>query len=125
VRQQAVTADTLRADSARAFVQRFYVWYLATKAQQGSPYDSLLAACRSVLGDSLLKALEADIAAQRADTIPEIASLSAEADVFLNSQDPTDPSYDLTGALVRYHAQEGTPAAADSVRRDSSRNGTA
>src|SRR5882762_9146463 len=42
VRQQAVTTDTVRADSARAFVQRFYVWYLAIEAQKGSPYDSLL-----------------------------------------------------------------------------------
>jgi hypothetical protein len=178
VRQPAVITDTVRADSARAFVQRFYVWYLATEAQQGSTYDSLLTARRSFLGDSLLKALDADIAAQRADTIPEIASLSAEADVFLNSQDPcprytagaprpleggrfavlvvgncndletkpnievvlrpvgvgwqienikdpTNPSYDLTGALVRYHTQDGSAAAADSVRSDSSRNGTA
>jgi hypothetical protein len=167
VRQQVVATDTVRADSARAFVQRFYVWYLATEAEKGSPYDSLLTARRSFLGDSLLKALAADLAAQRADTIAEIASLTAEADVFLNSQDPcprytaraprpmaggrfaipvagncgdletkpnievvvrpagsgwqieniknpTDPSYDLTGALVRYHAHDGTPPAADS-----------
>ena len=88
VRQQAVAADAGSADSARAFVQRFYDWYLATQANKGSAYDSLLTVRRGLLGDSLFSAFQADVAAQRADTAPEIASLSAEADVFLNSQDP-------------------------------------
>jgi hypothetical protein len=162
--QQAVAASAGRADSARAFVQRFYDWYLATQANKGSAYDSLLTVRRSLLGDSLLSAFQADVAAQRADTVPEIASLSAEADVFLNSQDPcprysarsprplggnrlavvvagdcggldtqpnlevelrptgagwqienikdpTNPSFDLLGALVRYHATEVRPGA--------------
>lgn len=160
VQQQAVAAvaaDAGRADSARAFVQRFYDWYLATQANKGWAYDSLLTIRRSLLGDSLFSAFQADVAAQRADTIPEIASLSAEFDVFLNSQDPcprytarsprslggnrvavvvagdcagldtrpnlevelrrteagwkienvkdpTNPSFDLLSALVRYHA---------------------
>jgi hypothetical protein len=130
------------------------------------------------LGDSLFKAFQADVALQRADTIPEIASLSAEADVFLNSQDPcehytarspraaggdtlaivvagdcggpatlsnievyvrpkgggwqienlkdpTNPSFDLLGAFARYRAEQTAPAAPDSVRRDTSRSGTA
>jgi hypothetical protein len=178
VRQQAVSTDAGRADSARAFVQRFYDWYLATQANKGSAYDSLLTVRRGLLADTLFKVLRADIAAQRADTIPEIASLSAEADVFLNSQDPcsrytarsptalsgnrfsvvvagdcsgldaqpnlevelrptgsgwqienikdpTNPSFDLLSALVRYHAAQGRPGAADSVSRDTSRTGTA
>jgi hypothetical protein len=157
--QPAVVANAGRADSARAFVQHFYDWYLATQANKGSAYDSLLTVRRSLLGDRLFSAFQADIAAQRADTVPEIASLSAEADVFLNSQDPcprytarsprplggnklavvvagdcggldtrpnlevelratgagwqienikdpTNPSFDLLSALVRYHATD-------------------
>lgn len=155
--QAAVLARDNQPDSARAFVQGFYDWYLATEAQKGSPYDSLLAGRCRLLGDSLAAALDVDIAAQRADSVAEIASLSSEADVFLdyqdpcphytarppratgpgrfavlvagdcagldvrpnlevhvrstpmgwqiqNIKDPTNPSFDLLGALVRYHA---------------------
>jgi hypothetical protein len=158
VQQQAVVADAGQADSARAFVQRFYVWYLATQSRQGYAYDSLLTARRALLGDSLFRNFSADVAAQHADST-EIASLSADGDIFLNSQDPcehytarpakaagpdafavivagncegldgkpnievyvrhtaggwrienikdpTQPGYDLLGALVRYHAAE-------------------
>lgn len=90
VQQQAVVTDVAQADSARAFVQRFYDWYLATEARKGSPYDSLLTTRRGLLGDSLFRAFQADVAVQRADTVPEIASVSAEADIFLSSQDPCE-----------------------------------
>ena len=43
-----------------------------------------------MLGDSLFRALQADVAAQHADTIAEINSVSAESDIFLNSQDPCE-----------------------------------
>jgi hypothetical protein len=86
---QRVPVETpLIADSARAFTQRFYDWYLVAKAKQGAPYDSLLTSRRGWLADTLARALQADIAMQRADTVAEISSLSAEADIFLNSQDP-------------------------------------
>jgi len=85
---QSTVGASSDADSARAFVQRFYDWYLATGARDGHPYDSLLTSRRAWLGDSLATAFAADVAMQRADTVAEIASLSAEADVFLNSQDP-------------------------------------
>ena len=92
VHSQAVPVVSVngRADSAQAFVQRFYEWYLITAARHGSAYDSLLTSRRALLGDSLFRALSTDIAIQRADTVAEIASLTAEADVFLNSQDPCD-----------------------------------
>ncbi|MDQ2667277.1 MAG: hypothetical protein M3Z05_14860 [Gemmatimonadota bacterium] len=67
------------ADSARAFTQRFYDWYLATKAKHGEPSDSLISTRRGWLTDTLAQALQTDMAMQRADTIAEIASLSAEA----------------------------------------------
>jgi hypothetical protein len=86
--QRAPVTAPVIADSARAFAQRFYDWYTATKASQGEPYDSLLTSRRGWLADTLARALQADIAMQRADTIAEINSLSAEADIFLNSQDP-------------------------------------
>jgi len=86
--QRALVETPIIADSARAFTQRFYDWYLATKGRQGEPYDSLLTSRRGWLADTLARALQADIAMQRADTIAEINSLSAEADIFLNSQDP-------------------------------------
>jgi hypothetical protein len=177
--QQATSGPTAAdADSARAFVQRFYDWYLATEARKGSPYDSLLAGRRTVLGDSLGRAFQTDVATQRADTIAEIASLSAEADIFLNSQDPcphyvagrpratgvgsyavsvagdcsglnarpnievhvragqagwhienitdpTDRSFDLLGALLRYHIEQGKAGPQDAAGRDSSQSGTA
>lgn len=88
IRQRTATIPGGQADSARAFVQRFYDWYLTTQANKGAPYDSLLAGQRAWLSDSLAAAFAADVAAQRADTVGEIASLSSEADVFLNSQDP-------------------------------------
>jgi hypothetical protein len=90
VQQQAVAASAGQPDSARAFVQRFYDWYLATEARKGSAYDILLTVRRSLLGDSLLRAFAADVAAQRADTIAEIASLSSEGDIFLNANDPCE-----------------------------------
>jgi hypothetical protein len=159
-----------QGDSARAFVQRFYDWYLATEARKGSPYDSLLAGRRVLLGDSLASAFRADMAVQLADTIAEIVSLSAEEDVFLNSQDPcpryvagrprptgaatfavlvagscagldarpnievhvssstagwrienirdpTNRSFDLLSALLRYHADAAKPAEATTTGR--------
>jgi hypothetical protein len=45
------------ADSAKAFTQRFYDWYLATKARQGEPYDSLVTSRRGWLADTLARAL--------------------------------------------------------------------
>ena len=176
VQQRATVAAAEGADSARAFVQRFYDWYLATESRKGSPYDSLLTTRRGLLGDSLRAALEVDIAAQRGDTVGEVASLSAEADLFLNSQDPcprytaltprpmgrnrlvvrvagncsgldakpnievelrpvgpgwqienlkdpTDPAFDLTDALRRYHAPAGAPHGTNSGRAESSPSG--
>lgn len=98
-RQQATAVPSAEADSARAFVQRFYDWYMAVRGRDGDPYDSLLAARRSWLGGSLATALAADVQAQRADTVSEIASLSAEADIFLNSQDPCE-RYQAKSALA-------------------------
>ena len=89
MQQQAVVVDAAQADSARAFVQRFYDWYLATQSHQGYAYDSLLTVRRALLGDSLFRNFSADVAAQHADST-EIASLSAEGDIFLNSQDPCE-----------------------------------
>ena len=166
VQQQAVVVAAGQPDSARAFVQRFYDWYLTTKYLDG--YDSLLTSRRAMLGESLFRALQADVAAQHADTIAEINSVSAESDIFLNSQDPcehyatqgvsaagsgvfavtvagdcgqdrrphievyvrqqraswqienikdpTNPSYDLVKALVRYHLSD--PAVPDTVGSD-------
>ncbi len=91
VQQQAVVVGPGQPDSARAFVQRFYNWYLATNAQkEGSAYDSVLTSRRGMLGDSLYRAFQADVAAQRADTIAEINSFSADADIFLNANDPCE-----------------------------------
>jgi hypothetical protein len=92
------------ADSARAFTQHFYDWYLATKERHGEPYDSLLSSRRGWLADTLARAMQADIAMQRADTAAEIASLSAEADLFLNSQDPCAR---YTAGTPRYLGAEG------------------
>ncbi|HEX7981866.1 MAG TPA: hypothetical protein VF461_24895 [Gemmatimonadaceae bacterium] len=89
VQQQAVVTDATQADSARSFVQGFYDWYLATQSHQGYAYDSLLTVRRALLGDSLFKNFSADVAAQHADST-QIASLSAEGDIFLNSQDPCE-----------------------------------
>ncbi|HEX8850650.1 MAG TPA: hypothetical protein VF761_14065 [Gemmatimonadaceae bacterium] len=74
--QRSAVTGAAGADSARAFVQQFYDWYVATEDRKGSPYDSLLTTRRALLSDSLGDALGADIAAQRADTVGEIASLS-------------------------------------------------
>jgi hypothetical protein len=49
----------------------------------------------------LYAAFRADIEGQRADTIAEIASVTADYDPFLNSQDPCD----------RYEARESKPLA--------------
>ena len=103
VQQQAAVTGAGQPDSARAFVQHFYDWYLASD-HDAANYDSLLAGRRSLLGDSLLKAFQADVAAQRADTIAEIASLSAETDIFLNSQDPCE-----------HYATQGVTAAGPGV----------
>lgn len=88
VRRPFAESSAAGPDSARAFTQRFYDWYLAAQAGHGQPYDSLTTTRREWLSDTLARALQADLAMQHADTIAEIASLSAEADVFLNSQDP-------------------------------------
>jgi hypothetical protein len=102
VQQQAVVAGAGQPDSARAFVQRFYDWYLTTK--DGAGYDSLLTSRRAMLGDSLFRAFQADVAAQRADTSNEIASLSADSDVFLNANDPCE-----------HYATQGVSAAGPGV----------
>ena len=105
VQDRSAVTGAAGGDSARAFVQRFYDWYLATEHRKGSPYDSLLTTRRSLLGDSLRAALGADIAAQRADTTGDIVSLTAEADAFLNAQDPcahytAQPPRPLAGGRV-------------------------
>lgn len=102
VQQQAVVVAAGQPDSARAFVQRFYDWYLTTKHLDG--YDSLLTSRRGMLGDSLFRAFQVDVAAQHADTIAEINSVSAESDVFLNSQDPCE-----------HYATQGVSAAGPGV----------
>jgi hypothetical protein len=102
VQQQAVVAGAGQPDSARAWVQRFYDWYLTTKYLDG--YDSLLTSRRNMLGDSLFRAFQADVAAQHADTIAEINSVSAESDIFLNSQDSCE-----------HYATQGVSAAGPGV----------
>jgi hypothetical protein len=102
VQQQGVVVGPGQPDSARAFVQRFYDWYLTTKDGEG--YDSLLTSRRGMLGDRLFRAFQADVAAQRADTIAEIASLSADADIFLNANDPCE-----------HYATQGVTAAGPGV----------
>ncbi len=78
------------ADSARRFAQVFYNWYVPLANHDANPYDSLLAGRRDFLAPVLYAAFRADIEAQRADTIAEIASVTAEYDPFLNSQDPCE-----------------------------------
>jgi len=105
VQQQAAVVGAGQPDSARAFVQRFYDWYLTTK--DGAGYDSLLTSRGAMLGDSLLRAFQADVAVQRvADTIPGmgINSLSAESDIFLNANDPCE-----------HYATQGVTAAGPST----------
>src|SRR5476649_718918 len=92
---------SLAADSARRFAQDFYDWYVPLANHSANPYDSLLAKRRDFLAPVLYAAFRADIEGQRADTIAEVASVTASYDPFLNSQDPCE----------RYEARRAKPIA--------------
>jgi len=84
--------------SARRFVQDFYDWYImATERHSHTVWDSVTGSRSPLFSQSLLKALRADIAAQRATS--EIVSVVGAYDPFTNSQDP----------CARYEAGRTTP----------------
>ncbi|MFL5616311.1 MAG: hypothetical protein ACJ796_21775 [Gemmatimonadaceae bacterium] len=79
------------ADSATEMVQAFYDWYVPlanNMSLHGAEYDSVLANQRSWLSPEFLAAFRNDVEVQRRDTSHDLVSVSADYDVFLNSQDP-------------------------------------
>jgi hypothetical protein len=82
------SAPPSAADSARAFTQAFYDWYVPLGDRlPGSRYDSVVVDRASMFAPTLLAGLKEDLAAQ-ARSPGEIVSVGGDYDPYLNSQDP-------------------------------------
>jgi hypothetical protein len=87
--------QSTRGASCRKFAQEFYTWY--RRATEHNGYEAVLTSKSSLLDRPLLRALRADLAAQKR-TPGEIVGL--DFDPFLNSQDIAD-AYTAQGVSQR------------------------